>query len=871
MYKSTKPLPLYNFLDNYRVKKGEPHTHTSMGAPLGSFNIPEELTDEFYTLYKKHVEAGNLAHIIEKHKEYSSILIDIDFRFKEDITDRQYTKQHIEGLVEIYHDAIKEVLILPNESTDLIAFVFQKSKPYLANKVIKDGIHIMYPFIVTEPAIQYLIRDIVLKKLKEVKLLEDIPSTNPLSDIVDKAVIYKNGWLMMKSSKPNCEAYAPTYIFDSCGEIDFAKVDYKGMSDNVGKFFSIRRYSEADSFKIKNDGLLIKYNTKKSSYKYNTSSFKTMGEKEYITSLVGILSSERYDNFEKWIEVGICLNSISQCDESFHIWDTFSQQSSKYEAEGTQVKWKEITESNKNRKEVTMGSLVYWAKTDNEKAYMALKRNDIRKKITQTLKSPTHWDIANVLYEMYKGQYIFADKMWYFYKDHRWTQDLDAFCLRSKISKELVGEYLIIMSENNEKSGELSDDEDDDAQNNDIMTMNKKIMAIVKDLKNSGFKDNVTKECKELFQDKNFVARLDMNEYLVGFDNGIYDLTRMEFRDGRPDDYLTFTTGTDYNVSYDEDPCIEDIENFMDQLISNEEVKEYMLLLLASMMQGINAEEKFRIWTGSGGNGKSKLLELFISSFGEYCIKFPITLLTGKRASSNSATPEVIQSKGKRFGYFDEPNENERINIGLMKEFSGNDKIKGRGLYQAPIEFKPQFKLVLLCNALPEVPPDDEGCWRRMEVVEFKNKFVETPVADNEYPRDYQLSAKLKEWKHVFLPWLINKYYSKYREMKSLSVPGEVVNFTQDYQKQMDIYTEFIDDNLIKDAVSKDTLSFTEIHKVFKDWYSDNYTTAPPNKKELTKQLQKKFKKPILTSTGLKGYLFKSAIIEEEEEEYVFD
>ena len=175
---------------------------------------------------------------------------------------------------------------------------------------------------------------------------------------------------MMKSSKPNCEAYAPTYIFDSCGEIDFAKVDYKGMSDNVGKFFSIRRYSEADSFKIKNDGLLIKYNTKKSSYKYNKSSFKTMGEKEYIISLVGILSSERYDNFEKWIEVGICLNSISQCDESFHIWDTFSQQSSKYEAEGTRVKWKEISDSNKNRKEVTMGSLVYWAKTDNEKAYM---------------------------------------------------------------------------------------------------------------------------------------------------------------------------------------------------------------------------------------------------------------------------------------------------------------------------------------------------------------------------------------------------------------------------------------------------------------------------------------------------------------------
>ena len=595
-----------------------------------------------------------------------------------------------------------------------------------------------------------------------------------------------------------------------------------------------------------------------------------MGEKEYIINLVNILSHERCDNFEKWIEVGICLNSISQCDESFLIWDTFSQKSSKYDAEGTRKKWEEITESNKNRREVTMGSLVFWAKTDNEKAYMALKRNDIRKKINQTLKTPTHFDIASVLHEMYKGQYIFADKMWYYYKNHRWTQDLDAFCLRSKISKELVGEYLIIISENNEKSGELSDDDEDDAQNNEIMTMNKKIMEIVKNLKNSSFKDNVTKECKELFQDKDFVAKLDMNEYLIGFDNGVYDLQRMEFRDGRPDDYLTFSTGTDYAVNYDEDPCIEDIENFMDQLISDESVKEYMLLLLASMMQGINAEEKFRIWTGSGGNGKSKLLELFISSFGEYCIKFPVTLLTGKRASSNSVTPEVIQSKGKRFGYFDEPNENEKINIGLMKEFSGNDRIKGRGLYQAPIEFKPQFKLVLLCNALPDVPPDDEGCWRRMEVVEFKNRFVENPVAENEYPRDYQLSAKLKEWKGVFLPWLINKYYSKYKEMKSITAPDEVVNFTQEYQKQMDIYTEFIDDCLVKDEGSKEILSFTEIHKIFKDWYSDNYTSSAPNKKELTKQIQKKFKKSYITSSGLKGYVFKSAIIEDEEE-HTFD
>ncbi len=97
MYKSTQSLPLYNFLNNYRVKKGEPHTHTSMGTPLGSFYIPDSSIEEFYILYKKHVEEGNPAHIIEKHKEYSSILVDIDFKFKEDVTEREYNKQNIGG------------------------------------------------------------------------------------------------------------------------------------------------------------------------------------------------------------------------------------------------------------------------------------------------------------------------------------------------------------------------------------------------------------------------------------------------------------------------------------------------------------------------------------------------------------------------------------------------------------------------------------------------------------------------------------------------------------------------------------------------------------------------------------------------------
>jgi len=236
-------------------------------------------------------------------------------------------------------------------------------------------------------------------------------------------------------------------------------------------------------------------------------------------------------------------------------------------------------------------------------------------------------------------------------------------------------------------------------------------------------------------------------------------------------------------------------------------------------------------------NGKSKLIELFESSFGDYCCKFPITLLTMKRAVSNAPTPEIARSKGRRFAVLQEPSEDEKMNVGLMKELTGGDKIIARQLHKDPIEFKPQFKMVLTCNHLPNVPSDDGGTWRRIRVVEFTSRFCEEPdpAKPNEFKMDKDLGEKFEIWKEHYMSLLI-EYYKRYL-VEGCKEPDEVLKCTRDYQRSNDIMMDFYEQEIEKMPGQEDTwVSVTDVHKRFNEWIKDN---APSMKNMITKKTLK--------------------------------
>jgi len=59
-----------------------------------------------------------------------------------------------------------------------------------------------------------------------------------------------------------------------------------------------------------------------------------------------------------------------------------------------------------------------------------------------------------------------------------------------------------------------------------------------------------------------------------------------------------------------------------------------------------------------------------------------------------------------------------------VKEATGGDTISARYLYQEYFDFKPQFKIWLTTNHLPEIRGTDDAIWRRIHLIPFKQKFT---------------------------------------------------------------------------------------------------------------------------------------------------
>lgn len=831
---------LYDFMNKYRINKTDKMrpTHGSMNpAFLGTFAIPIEKKSQFDLLYCSVIKSKYIPSILEYHLDQGPIIIDIDMKYtiNNNVSPRIYTDSIIKKIIEIYNGTISTFISLHDE--DLNAYIFEKNEPKIISKddinmkiSYKDGIHIVYPFICVDNKVQYFIRELVIQKIKKNNIFQNFVFDNSIDDIFDKAVIENNNWLMYGSCKTNNinHVYKLSYIID----IHLQKINNNDDINELVNDLSIRKFNSSDI-----NPYCKEFNLEKIMILYNEMTQKNINKKirplahkddiEDAKKLILLLSNKRASSYMTWIEVGFCLHNID--DGLLEEWIEFSKSVPSLYKEGECEKlW-----NNFRYEGLGVGSLYRWAKEDNPAKYSDFMLDRISDLIKYSLKSDSY-SIAKVFYEYNKYQYVCAsikNKLWYEFKNHKWSRMDEATDIINKLNEDLANEYIKVSVAFNQKA--LTETTNETKQN--LIEKSKAAMSIVSKIHGMKFKKEIIAELLHLYYDSTFLSKLDENRYLFGFKNGIYDLKNHEFRHGRPEDYVSMSCNCNYMPFDENNQQIIEVYKFFNDIQHEEPIRNYVLLKLSSLLEGVQRDQKFEIWIGTGANGKGRILKLLLDSFGDYGATIPITLLTRQRSDSNSATPAMANTKGKRVCVFQEPENDDCIYVGHMKNLTGGDKMMARSLYCDPIEFYPQFKTILACNKLPLIPSTDNGTWRRIRVVPFETKFVDNPKAANERQKVNNIDDLICDWKSAFLSILIEKYreYIKY----GIHEPEKVLKYTTKYQKDSDIYMEFICYALVKSTMD-DYISIDELFNEFKKWNKEKKGDKKPVRNDAKEELE---------------------------------
>jgi len=868
-YKTRSYYQFCEFLSKHAIQKkceNKQFTHTSLGYPKRSYEILDERTSKMMDLYCRtlnEIESNNYKdytlYLSERHNVVGPIIIDIDIKYhlSEPTNKHWYCENDIKLLMNLYNKQIIEYLKVEDSNMDV--YLLEKNQPTLKSETnnetintniynYKDGVHIIYPFICTPPNIQYIIRENVINEIKQTGIFNHLIMDNTIEDIIDKAVIEKNNWLMYGSTKPGSEnnKYVLTNIYHIDGTI--TKPNDLSIYDKfeLPKILSIRKFTPDDINQLQSN-----YDWKKIENIY--SSLSCFRKKKDINVhhsdiniahiLTNMLSTERANDYQKWVELGFCLHNID--DTLLELWDEFSSSNStKYKSGECAKLWSGFRSYG-----FTIRSLYRWARTDSPKLYddfMIEKMGELMK----TSLAGTSYDVAATFYEKYKDDYVCASitkNVWYEFKDHRWVKISAGYTIYKKINENLVDDFLRMSETYGTRAIDII------GENKDTCLQKQQLaLKLCHKLRSAGFKDSVMCELRNIFHVPDFIEQLDENRNLICFTNGVCDLENDIFRDGRPEDKISKCTNLPYIPYNENDKNVQEILAFFRSIMEDDDMYNYLLDVFTGCLQGDNPEEKFHICTGGGGNGKSISFYITQKGFGEYSCILPITILTNKRPPSSAPSPELALSKGCRVGFMQEGEDDDTLYMAHLKELTSNtDKLKHRTLYAEPVEWYSQLKLFMATNHLPKASTFDGGVKRRLVLLPFDMSFVDNPTMPHERKIDRSIKNKIAIWAPYFMGILIHRF--KTYKTKNLVMPKRASQFTAEYEKECDLYAEFIDNNIKKTNNNDDILDVNCTYKVFKDWYKIVYpgsSVAPF--KDFKKNLTQKFNKNSSKINGFK-------------------
>ena len=853
------------------------HTHVSMINPVGRFQFNRQDIETFWELYCDKVknEEQPMVGIGEKALQYIPVLVDVDLKLKDEDSlqyeEHLYTEDNVMSIIQIYQSVLRDIVDELSDE-DLTCVLLEKPIYYIdvgENVYIKNGFHLHFPNIFLNKIDQevHLIPR-VCKMVKEYNVFANL-GIEDSSTVIDKQCCSVH-WLLYGSRKQeDMDPYKVTAIYNSECEkisIDEAFRHYK-IFDNNERPINIRNKAEyylprilsiipygRDNMELKSNLILPIKEKLREERKRNISEkpIKVSVEEELkiAEKLLPMIGSFRSKEYNEWIHIGFALYNIGEgCNQALDLWLEFSARAEEsYDEAGCIYHWERMSTKEDGP---TLGTIRYLAMKDSPEEYKKYKNDRSQSHLKDSLNG-SHNDIAKALYEDYGDVFVcasIANKMWYQFRGHKWEEIEAGVFLREKISAEIATRFGRMGADIWQKMANEEDKADEESSKNKL----KAIQKMYGNCKSAPFKNNVMNEAMEVFYNRKFKDRLDQNPYIIGFQNGVYDLKLNIFRDGRPDDYVSKCLPINYRDYIESDNEVKMVTDFLLKVFPDKSVRNYFLDMYSDVFVGGNTQKVVLFWTGEGDNGKSITQNILEEMLGELSIKFDTTLFTGKKTGLGAAAPELARAAPPvRSATMEEPDKNEELNIGYLKKLSGGDKYWARDLFEkgkATKEVKPMFMLTFICNTLPKLKYSDQATWNRIRVIPFESTFVragepcpetfEEQLLQKRFPRDAEFAGKIPKMLEAFAWYLL-----EWRKKVTVRIePPKVREATEIYRKQNDIYRQFIEECIIKaEGVS---ITMLELYVQFKDWFKEGFPNMSlPVKNDVKEYFEKLWGSP---------------------------
>jgi hypothetical protein len=479
----------------------------------------------------------------------------------------------------------------------------------------------------------------------------------------------------------------------------------------------------------------------------------------------------RFTNYDDWVTVGMAIkNTFKNYKDGLELFIYFSKKGSNYDGiDSVTTKYKSFTIMKNG---YTARTLFKIALEDNKnKAIRIISSNKLNFAVT---------DICTVLMSL-AGKYYFyqnnnGNYRLYCYDGSYWkTDDIP---LRRYISTELYEFYKDLINNIYLNSP-------------DYETYSKQINR----LKTLAFKREIIETYKEINVNNEIV--FDNKWWLFGFNNLVYDMKTCDFREYEPEDYITITTGYDWQKPTFKELVI--THSLLRKIMYVPDELETFLQILATGIDG-RCLEKFIIFNGSGGNGKGVVDDMMLVMLGNYGMIANNSLLFEN--SSMGCNPEKANIHKKRYIVFREPPARLKFQNSIIKEITGGGTFSARGLYDSNTTKDLNNTTICECNDKPAFSDEITNAdVRRIIDIYFRASFTDNKDLVDENNHIYKANPEYKtpEFKHKYkfaLFKILTDQHKKYLANNSILTIAPSINArTQNYlENSVDIVTWFKDE-----------------------------------------------------------------------------